>query len=70
MVGLKKEDLPMVLDPKHIQQIMGMGRRQTYEFLNDPPFHVQRIGKRGLIKVSREVFFGWLDKDDVAPERG
>lgn len=56
-----KEDYPLVLEPKHIQEILGVGRRNTYELLNDPPFHVNRVGKRGLIKVPRDVFFKWLE---------
>ncbi|WP_025850772.1 helix-turn-helix domain-containing protein [Paenibacillus ehimensis] len=56
---IKREDLPEVLEPKQIQSILNIGRRQTYELLNDPPFHVVRIGR--LIKVPKEVFFNWLD---------
>ncbi|WP_010498591.1 helix-turn-helix domain-containing protein [Paenibacillus elgii] len=56
---IKREDLPEVLEPKQIQSILNIGRRQTYELLNDPPFHVVRIGR--LIKVPKEVFFKWLD---------
>jgi hypothetical protein len=56
-----KEDYPVVLDPVHIQEILGIGRRQTYELLQNPPFHVVRLGRRGIIKVSSEAFWNWLE---------
>jgi hypothetical protein len=51
-------DYPAVLDVTHIQEIMGIGRRQAYELVNSGKFHVVRAGKR--IKVCKEVFFKWL----------
>ncbi|GIP25534.1 hypothetical protein J23TS9_06640 [Paenibacillus sp. J23TS9] len=57
----KKEELPFVLNPQDIQKILAIGRRQTYELLKDPPFTVQRLGGRGVIKISRDDFFRWLD---------
>lgn len=50
--------LPPVLDVTHIQGILGIGRRQSYELVNSGQFHVVRIGKR--IKVAKEVFAKWL----------
>ncbi|MGO4346308.1 hypothetical protein AB4Z45_12545 [Paenibacillus sp. MCAF9] len=58
---LDRFKLPEVLEPAHIQQILGIGRRATYELLNDPPFHVNRVGKNKMMKVPRDVFFRWLD---------
>ena len=60
MEGLiNKDELPDALDPKHIQQILNIGRRQTYELLENPPFHVVRVGR--LYKVSKRAFFEWFD---------
>ncbi|QSF47857.1 DNA-binding protein [Paenibacillus tianjinensis] len=53
------DDYPSVLHAEDIQIILRMGRRKTYEFLSDPPFHVNRVGK--LIKVSKGVFINWLE---------
>lgn len=61
MFKTNKEDLPLVLDAEAIQGILSLGRRQTYELLKNPPFHVERLGKRGIIKVSRDAFFNWLE---------
>lgn len=66
----RKEDLPLVLESAHIQEIMNFGRRQTYEFLKDPPFPVRRIGGRGVIKISRDAFFRWLEGDAQEASEG
>lgn len=60
-----KDNLPLVLEPAHIQEILKIGRRQTYEFLKHPPFPVRRLGGRNLIKVSRDTFFRWLEGEDI-----
>ncbi|MEK4348018.1 helix-turn-helix domain-containing protein [Paenibacillus sp. FSL P4-0184] len=51
-------DYPSVLTAKEIQQILGIGERQTYELLNSSQFHIVRVGK--MIKVSKDVFLKWL----------
>lgn len=56
-----KDDYPIVLEPPHIQEILGIGRRATYELLNDAPFRVNRVGKNKMIKVSKDTFFKWLE---------
>lgn len=56
---VKKEEYPSVLDAKHIQSILGIGERQTYELLNSGQFHTVRIGR--MIKVSKDVFLKWLE---------
>lgn len=63
---INREDLPETLEPKHIKQILDIGRRQTYELLENPPFHVVRVGR--LYKVSKRVFFNWLDGDKVSEQ--
>lgn len=59
MVDLNRDDLPDALEPKHIQQILNIGRRRTYELLENPPFHVVRVG--WLYKISKQTFFEWFD---------
>lgn len=53
-------ELPMTLNPQDIQSILGIGRRQVYELLNqDPkPFHHVRVGR--LIKIPRDNFLEWF----------
>lgn len=50
---------PMTLRPKHIMEIMDMSQKKTYEFLNDPPFHVAKAGREHYI--SKLVFRNWLE---------
>lgn len=56
---LTKENLPEVLEPKHIQKILKMARRNVYDMLKEPPFHVVRVGRN--YKISKSVFFEWLE---------
>lgn len=52
-------DLPAVLTAKEVQEILGIGERQTYELLNSEQFHIVRVGR--MIKVSKDVFLKWLE---------
>ncbi|MFC5405094.1 helix-turn-helix domain-containing protein [Cohnella soli] len=53
-----QNDFPEVLQVTHVQQILGIGRRQAYELVNSGQFHVIRVGKS--IRILREVFFNWM----------
>ena len=63
------EQYPLILDPMHVKEIMGIGRKQAYEFISEvemmnrkgknPPFHVKRFGK--LYKIPRDQFFDWVN---------
>nr|WP_201001251.1 helix-turn-helix domain-containing protein [Paenibacillus glycanilyticus] len=53
------DDYPSVLEAKHIQKILDIGERQTYELLNSKQFHVVKVGR--MFKVSKEVFIRWLE---------
>lgn len=50
---------PMTLRPKHIEEIMKMSQKKTYDFLANPPFHVARAGRE--IYISKLVFRNWLE---------
>lgn len=54
--------LPDSLEPDHVREILNMGRRQIYEFLDNPPFPVRRIGR--LYKIPKFTFFNWFYGDD------
>lgn len=56
-----KNELPITLKVEHLQQIMEIGRRQAYEILKDPPFHVNKLGGRGIIRIPRDPFFEWYE---------
>lgn len=54
------DDLPLVLDVRHIQGIMGISRAGAYELVHTPGFPAFRSGR--LIKVSKKAFFDWMGK--------
>ncbi|WGG47705.1 helix-turn-helix domain-containing protein [Rossellomorea sp. DA94] len=59
---LTRKELPDVMTVKHVQQFLGIGRRQSYEMMENPPFNVVRIGK--IYKISKVSFLRWLDGED------
>ncbi|AOZ91580.1 helix-turn-helix domain-containing protein [Paenibacillus crassostreae] len=56
---ISKDQYPSVLNAKHIQRILGIGERQTYELLNSGQFHTVKVGR--MIKVSKDIFLKWLE---------
>ncbi|MET1176970.1 DNA-binding protein [Peribacillus simplex] len=62
MATTSRDDLPEALEPKHVQDILCIGRSQTYELFKNPPFHVIKIGR--IYKVSKVTFFKWLDGEE------
>lgn len=60
---LNRENYPESLDPKNIQEILGIGRRQTYELLADPPFRVIKLGRKYVIP--KHTFFNWFEGKTV-----
>jgi|GEM_PF-3797976 len=60
------DELPLTLRPKDMQQITGMSEKKMCEFLKDPPFHINRIG-RGIF-VSKNVFRKWFEGSNSVTE--
>lgn len=56
---MNRDELPEALNPADIQKILSIGRKQTYELLEKPPFHTVRVGR--LYKISKKSFFEWFD---------
>ena len=61
------DSLPNSLEVRHIQEILGCGRRQAYELVNSGAFHVVRIGTK--IKVSKRVFLEWYEGKEFAERK-
>lgn len=55
------DELPLVLDVKHISQIMGISKVSAYELVHSDGFPAIQMKGR-LIKVSKRAFFDWLEK--------
>lgn len=49
----------MTLVPMDIKEILDIGRRGAYELLENPPFHVIRIGTK--IKIPKSGFREWFE---------
>lgn len=53
-----------VYDAEDIQQILGLGRSKTYEFLGEvnkkqKPFRVIKIGR--IYRIPKDSFYKWID---------
>lgn len=68
-VAKSRDDYPILMTPDHVREILGLGRRYTYEFLNmteakvlrnkNPEFYVFRVGK--YLKINRDSFFNYIE---------
>jgi predicted DNA-binding transcriptional regulator AlpA len=61
----RKEDYPLVLSVKEIQEILGIGRRQAYDLMDQPGFPCIKLGPKTK-RVNRDAFFDWMDKRSQA----
>lgn len=53
--------LPIVLQAKDVQAILGISKGKTYELMNSLDFPTIFIGKRML--VPKDAFLDWLNND-------
>jgi predicted DNA-binding transcriptional regulator AlpA len=51
--------LPEVLEVKHIQEFLGIGRSQAYQLVKSNAFHTVTVGKR--ILISKKSFLEWFE---------
>lgn len=54
-------DLPLVLQAKDVQAILGISRGKAYELMNSVDFPTIFIGKRMM--VPKDAFLDWLNND-------
>jgi len=54
------DDLPLVLNMKDIQKILGISRTTAYQLVHEDDFPAFRSGNR--IKISKEALFEWMAK--------
>lgn len=52
------EELPLVLDMKDIQHILGISRTTAYKLIHEDDFPMFHSGNR--IKVSKQALFDWM----------
>lgn len=59
---MEKHQYPLVLNVKHIMEILGVSNRVAYEIMKRKDFPVMSItGAKGAKRVPRDLFFQWLD---------
>lgn len=56
----RREDFPIILTVKDIQEILGIGKAAAYELMDRQGFPCIKIGR--LKRVNRDLFFDWLNK--------
>ena len=54
------DDLPLVLDMKEMQKVLGISRTTAYQLVHEEGFPAFRSGNR--IKISKEALFEWMAK--------
>ena len=55
------DSLPLILQAKDVQMILGISKGKTYEIMNSADFPTIYLNKRMM--VSRDKFFEWLNQD-------
>lgn len=50
---------PIILEVKHIQEILGIGKRRAYELMDLKDFPLIKLGRTK--RVQRDQFFKWLE---------
>ena len=53
----------VVLRPRDVQKLLGIGRNQAYHLFRRPDFPAKRLGRSWLI--SRAAFERWLEQRDA-----
>lgn len=56
------ETLPLILQAKDVQMILGISKGKTYEIMNSVGFPTIHLNKRMV--VSKDKFYEWLNKDE------
>ena len=55
------DSLPLILQAKDVQMILGISKGKTYEIMNSADFPTIYLNKRMM--VSKDKFYEWLNKD-------
>ena len=56
------ESLPLILQAKDVQMILGISKGKTYEIMNSADFPTIYLNKRMM--VSKDKFYEWLNQDN------
>ena len=67
-VALQAKELPLVLTMKDIKDITGLSKPKVYELAHMHGFPMVRFGR--AIRVPRDAFLAWLDRQAGVGEEG
>lgn len=56
------ESLPLILQAKDVQMILGISKGKTYELMNSADFPTIYLNKRMV--VPKDKFYEWLNQDN------
>lgn len=56
------DSLPLILQAKDVQMILGISKGKTYELMNSLDFPTIYLNKRMV--VSKDKFYEWLNQDN------
>lgn len=56
------DSLPLILQAKYVQMILGISKGKTYEIMNSADFPTIYLNKRMM--VSKDKFYEWLNQDN------
>lgn len=56
-----EEELPIIMQAKHVQSVLGISKGKTYELMNSSDFPTIYLNKRMV--VPKDKFFEWLNQD-------
>ncbi|MCI9148229.1 MAG: DNA-binding protein [Hungatella sp.] len=56
------DSLPLILQAKDVQMILGISKGKTYEIMNSADFPTIYLNKRMM--VSKDKFYEWLNQDN------
>lgn len=58
---MEKNNYPLVLSVRHIQEILGVSKRRAYEIMDVEGFPLIRMGRSK--RAPRDKFFEWLERE-------
>lgn len=64
------EELPLVLTMRDVQAVMGCARDVVYRLPHTKGFPAIRIGNGKSIRVPRDAFFAWLEREAATGKNG
>lgn len=58
------DDLPIILTPKEVGEVLGVSRNTVYEILHSKEFPAFMVGKQ--YRIPKKKFIDWLDSQSIA----